>query len=176
MWDSTFGCQGRLFWGNNEEAIWIYGERFVSAGKELPVMQETQETWVWFLGQEDPLEKEMATHSSILAWKISWTEEPGGLQSKELQRGGQDWAWTRRTMQQSINYGLSLVAQMVKNMSAMQEIRVQFLGQKDPLEEEMAIHSQYSCPENSMDRESWRATQSQSMGWQRIGQDWMTNT
>ena len=38
------------------------------------------ETWVQSLGQEDPLEKEMATHSSILAWKIPWTEEPGGLQ------------------------------------------------------------------------------------------------
>ena len=40
-----------------------------------------QETWVQFLGQENPLEKEMATHSSILAWRIQWTEEPGGLQS-----------------------------------------------------------------------------------------------
>jgi len=39
-----------------------------------------QETWVHFLGWEDPLEKEMAVHSSILAWKIPWTEEPGGLQ------------------------------------------------------------------------------------------------
>ena len=39
------------------------------------------ETWVRYLGQEDPLEKEMATHSSILAWRIPWTEEPGGLQS-----------------------------------------------------------------------------------------------
>ena len=38
-----------------------------------------QETWVQFLGQEDPLEKEMATHYSILAWRIPWTEEPGGL-------------------------------------------------------------------------------------------------
>ena len=94
-----------------------------------------------FLCWEDPLEEEMATDSSILAWKISWTEEPGGLQSKELQRGGQDWAWARWTLQQSVNYGLSLVAQMVKNLSALQEIRVQFLGQKDPLEEEMAIHS-----------------------------------
>ena len=44
-------------------------------------MQETQETRVRSLGQEDPLEEEMATHSSILAWKIPWTEEPGGLQS-----------------------------------------------------------------------------------------------
>ena len=46
--------------------------------KNLPAMQET---WVRFLGQEDPLEKEMATHSSILAWRIPWREEPGRLQS-----------------------------------------------------------------------------------------------
>ena len=44
-----------------------------------------QETWVWSLGQEDPLEKGMATHSSVLAWRIIWTEEPGGLQSMEWQ-------------------------------------------------------------------------------------------
>ena len=44
-----------------------------------------QETQVWSLGQEDPLEKEMATHSSILAWEISWTEEPGRLQFMGLQ-------------------------------------------------------------------------------------------
>ena len=44
-------------------------------------MQETQETWVQSVGQEEPLEEEMATHSSILAWKIPWTKEPGGLQS-----------------------------------------------------------------------------------------------
>ena len=44
--------------------------------------------WVQSLGSEDPLEKEMATHSSILAWRISWTEEPGGLQSMGLQRAG----------------------------------------------------------------------------------------
>ena len=45
-----------------------------------------QETWAQFLGQEDPLEKETATHSSILAWEIAWTEEPGGLQSVGSQR------------------------------------------------------------------------------------------
>ena len=44
-------------------------------------MQETQESWVQFLGWEDPLEEEMAIHSSILAWEIPWPEEPGGLQS-----------------------------------------------------------------------------------------------
>ena len=46
------------------------------------------ETWVQSLGQEDPLEKEMATHSSTLVWKIPWTEEPGGLQSMGSQRVG----------------------------------------------------------------------------------------
>ena len=55
-------------------------------------MQETQETWVWSLGQEDPLEKEMATYSSILAWRILWTEEPGGLQSIVLPRVGHNWS------------------------------------------------------------------------------------
>ena len=50
--------------------------------KNLPAVQET---WVRSLGQEDPLEKEMATHSSILAWEIPWTEEPGRLQSMGLQ-------------------------------------------------------------------------------------------
>ena len=47
-----------------------------------------QETQFRSLGQEDPLEKEMTTHSSILVWEISWTEEPGGLQSMEFQRTG----------------------------------------------------------------------------------------
>ena len=55
--------------------------RWLSRVKNLPVMQETQETWVQFLGWEDPLEEGTATHSSILAWRIPWTEEPGGLQS-----------------------------------------------------------------------------------------------
>ena len=53
-------------------------------------MQETQETWVQSLGGEDPLEEEMATHSSILAWKIPWTDKPGGLQSTGSQRVGHD--------------------------------------------------------------------------------------
>ena len=60
--------------------------------KNLPAMQETQEMWVPSLGWEDPLEEEMATHSSILVWEIPWTEEPGGLQSMRLKRLGHDWA------------------------------------------------------------------------------------
>ena len=54
-------------------------------------MQETQETWVQSLGWEDPLEEGLATHSNILAWKVPWTEEPGGLQSMGSQRAGHDW-------------------------------------------------------------------------------------
>ena len=64
---------------------------------ELLAMQGMQETWVQSLGQEDPLEKEMATHSSIFAYKIPWTEEPGGLQCKVCKvkhdfRVKHDWA------------------------------------------------------------------------------------
>ena len=57
------------------------------SGKSLPTMQET---WVRSLGREDPLEKEMATHPSILNWRIPWTEEPRGLQSTGSQRVGDD--------------------------------------------------------------------------------------
>ena len=66
-----------------------------------------QEMWVRFLGQEDHLQKEMAAHSSILAWKIPWTEEPGGLQSIGLQRVGCYWA---RMVVLVVAQGLSLGA------------------------------------------------------------------
>ena len=59
----------------------------VQSVDNLPAIQKT---WIQSLGQEDPLEEEMATHSSILAWRIPWTEEPGGLQSMGLQRVRQD--------------------------------------------------------------------------------------
>ena len=68
--------------------IW-YSSLVAQMVKNLPAMQETQ---VWSLGPEDSLEKGMATHSSILAWRILWTEEPGGLQSMWSQRVGHDWA------------------------------------------------------------------------------------
>ena len=54
--------------------------------KNPPALQETQEIWVPSLGWEDALEEELATYSSILAWRVTWTEEPGGLQSIGLQR------------------------------------------------------------------------------------------
>ena len=65
--------------------------------KNLPAVQET---WVQSLGQKDPLEKEMATYSSILTWEIPWTEEPGGLQSMGSQRVGHDLATKQQQQQQ----------------------------------------------------------------------------
>ena len=56
--------------------------------KNLPAVQEIQETWVQSQGQEDPPEEEMATHSNILAWRIPWSEEPGGLHSMGSHRVG----------------------------------------------------------------------------------------
>ena len=66
--------------------------------KRLPTIWETR---VRSLGQEDPLEKNMATHSSILAWEIPWTEKPDRLQSMGLQRVGHDWA---TSLQDTIQY------------------------------------------------------------------------
>ena len=72
--------------------VYIWGFPSRSVVKNLPAMQESQERWVQYLGQEDPLEKEMATHSSILAWRVSWTKEPGKLQSMGLQ----NWTQLKR--------------------------------------------------------------------------------
>ena len=73
----------------------------VQTVKNLPAMWET---WVQSLGQEDPLEKEMATHSSIPASRIPWTEEPGGLQSMGSQRVRHDWATNAHGHLTSLNY------------------------------------------------------------------------
>ena len=63
----------------------------------LPV-QETQEIWIPSLAGKDPLEKAVAPHSSTLAWKIPWTEQPGGLQSTGSPRVGLDWAHTAQLL------------------------------------------------------------------------------
>ena len=88
--------------------------------KTPPAMQETSETRVRSLGQEDPLEEEMATHSSILAWRIPWTEEFGGLQST----GRKESDTTEQLhLHFTTIYGniplISLMAQMVKHLSTM---------------------------------------------------------
>ena len=69
--------------------IWIRASLIAQLVKNLSAMQEI---WVWSLGWEDPLEKGMVIHSSIFAWRIPWTEEPGRLQSLGSQRVGHDWA------------------------------------------------------------------------------------
>ena len=87
--------------------------------KHLPPMPETR---VWSLGREDPLEKEMVTHSSILAWRIPWTEKPGRLQSTGSQRVWHDWATSLEIDRYIYNYlGLGW---SVCNVSVCQIIRV----------------------------------------------------
>ena len=96
-----------------------------------------QETCVRPLGWEDPLEVEMATHSSTFAWKTPWTEEPGRLQSIGSQR-------VRQTEQLSTAQHIPLGfpgGSAVKSLPAVQEAWVQSLGWRDPLEVEMATHS-----------------------------------
>ena len=80
-------------------SIWrLRASQVAQQVKNLPTMLDMQEMWLRSLGQEDPLEEGMATDSSILAWRIPWTEELGGLQSKGSQRVRHDWsnwAWTK---------------------------------------------------------------------------------
>ena len=66
----------------------MYPLKHFPGGSTVRNSPAVQETWIQSQGQEDPLEKEMATHSNILAWRIPWTKEPGGLQSIGLQRVG----------------------------------------------------------------------------------------
>ena len=73
-----------MFWGLGT-SLCLSLQRICLQYKRPPVVQET---WVLSLDWEDPLEKEMANHSSIPAWEVPWTKEPGGPQSMELQRGG----------------------------------------------------------------------------------------
>ena len=76
----------------------IYNEGFLGHTKETPACWHRRLRWISSLGGEDPLEKERTTHSSILAWEIPWTEEPGGLQYMVLQRvrhDGSDLAHTQ---------------------------------------------------------------------------------
>ena len=85
-------CVASLWVGLGSRGHWGFPDG--SAVKNLPAMQDSQEMLVRFLGQEDLLQEEMATHSSILAWRTPWTEELGGLQSLALQRVGHDGAHT----------------------------------------------------------------------------------
>ena len=133
--------------------------------KRLPAMRETQ---VQFLGWEDPLEKEMAIHSSTLAWKIPWTEEPDRLQSMGSQRVRHDWTTSlhfknRKEVfmwlngkESACNTGhLGLIPGSGKTPGE---------GNGNPL--------QYSCLKNHITEEPGRL---RSMGSQRVGHDWATS-
>ena len=107
--------------------------------KHLPAMWETR---VRSLGREDPLEKEMATHSSILAWRIPWTEEPGGLQSTGSHRVD---TTERLHFHFHFHYSLlgfpgSAVVKARLPLPEAQETQARSLGREDPLEKEMATH------------------------------------
>ena len=74
------------------EVTLLWSSRTSLVAELVKNLHEMQETRVWSLGGEDPLEKGMATHSNILAWRAAWTEEPGGLQITGSQRVGHDWS------------------------------------------------------------------------------------
>ena len=145
--------------------------------RNLAAMQDTQ---VRSLGWEDPLEKRMATHSSILAWRIPWTEETGGLQSMGSQRVRHDWVTKHSTEHDymcksmegkrgdiciRIADSLSCTVETKKTLQsnyflmavpAMQEIQVQWLGCEDPLEK--ATYSRILAWRIPMDRGACWAT------------------
>ena len=128
--------------------------------KNPPVMQET---WVQSLGQEDPLEKWTATHSSILAWRILWTEEPGRLQSLGLQRVRHDWATFTFTsmccyMIDPCWLSIFLGGSVGEETTCNAEDGGSIPGSGRSPEEGNCNPLQYSCLESSMDRGAWWAT------------------
>ena len=99
------------------------------------------------------LEKEMATHSSVLAWRIPGMGEPDGLPSMGLHRVGHDWS------DLAVHILSTLVAQMVKHLSAKQETQVRSLHREDPLEKRMATHSSIIA---------WRIPWTEEPWWARV--------
>ena len=117
-----------------------------------------QETWVWSLVQEDPLEKEMATHSSILAWRIPWTEELCELQSIMYK-----FSYTH-ALSHNVLFGVCYATyafpcgSVVKNLPANAGDMVLIPGPGRSLGEGNGNPLQYSCLENPMDRGTWWIT------------------
>ena len=120
--------------------------------RNLSAMQQTQEMWVWSLGREDPLDGDMATHSSILAFKVRWTEKPGRLQFVGLQRVGHNWV-TKHTPR----VRASLVAQQWKIDLSYRRCGFDPWVRKIPWRRNWHP-TQYSCLGNPMDRRAWRTT------------------
>ena len=140
-------------------------------GKESACQCRRYETQVWSLGQEDPLEEEMTTHSSILAWRIPRTEEPCWLQSAGSQRIGHEWR-DFACMHVTDNLDSSSPIILIGVQQAMRETRVRSLGWEDPLEMETATRSGILAWKIPWTEEPGRL---QSMGSQRVGHDWATS-
>ena len=94
LWSGSFLLPALYDWNITLCSYILQASLAVQMVKNPPAMQET---WVWSLGWEDPLEEGKATHSSVLAWRIPWTEEPDGLQSMGSQRVGHDQATKHST-------------------------------------------------------------------------------
>ena len=140
-------------------------------------MQEKEETRLQSLGQEDLLEKEMATHSNIPAWKIPWTEEPDWLQSMVCQRVRCDWACTSTWQHLYFKLRITIllikyspVTQRLKRLPAMRETWVRSLGWEDSPGEGNGNPLQYSCLENLMDGGAWWGTDY----WVAKSQTWLS--
>ena len=144
-----------------------------------------KETRVRSLGWEDPLEKEMATHSSILAWRIPWTEEPGRLQSMGLQTIRHDWATNTFTFSDISDITIIVVIELLVGFpsgldSRESDYNVGDMGSVPGLGrspgEGNGYPLQYSWLENSMDRGAWRATvHGVSKSWTWLSdQHWLT--
>ena len=151
-----------------------------------------QETCVWSLGREDALEKEMLTHSSILAWRIPWTEEPGRLQSMGLLRVGHDWA-TSLSLSAVLAGGCFTIEAPGKPIYLYTHIHIHIRGFPcSSVSKESACNAgdlclipglgrspgegngnplQYSWLENPMDRGAWQVT---VHGVTRVGHDLVT--
>ena len=89
----------------------------ISGGSVVKNLPAKRETWVWFLGQKDPLEKEMVTHSRILSWEIPWTEDPGGLTVHGVTKI-LTWLsdWTATTMQKHVHMYFILKAKFFPSL------------------------------------------------------------
>ena len=147
-------------------------------------MQETQEMRVWSLGGEDPLEKEMATHSSILAWKIPWMEEPGRLQLIELLRVGHEWVTNILKIVSVLGHYRCIVRASLRASKSNTHVFCWqawlpssfypglTLGREDLLGREMATHSSTLAWKIPWMEEPGRL---QFMGSQRVQHDWTTS-
>ena len=96
-------------WATTKTYVWA--PLVAQKVKNLPVVRET---WIWFLGQEDPLEKRMTIHSSVPAWRIPWTGEACGLQSMGSQRVGHNWVWLTLSLSFTFNKSWPLFWYLLK--------------------------------------------------------------